>query len=92
MSGPLSGIAGFTQVPLSNPYQPGQNSSQVKPQQDQQPQQNRIQPSGTQAAQTNNTDTNNQNTARSDQREISASSFNSQPGEQTRGSVLDISV
>lgn len=96
MAGPLSGIAGQQQIPLSQPSQLDQNNGQVRGNQDEQEQNNlnRVPPQGAAAAETNDTATNNQNDlqARADEL-LAAQNDNGEQGETTRrGSLIDVVI
>lgn len=92
MAGPISGYGG-QQVPISNTFQPGKNNEQVRQQQDQQAQSTNVQPQGTQAAQSQSVETNNQDVLKAQQNQsVSASSERSSDSPPTRGSLVDITV
>ena len=95
MAGPLSGIAGQQQVPLSQPSQLDQNNAQVRRNDEQQPEENRVQPQGTASAETQNTETNNQNNLQQQADDLLAASGNedSQQSETARrGSLIDVVI
>ncbi len=95
MAGPLSGIAGQQQVPLSQSSQVDQNNTQVRQREEREPEENRIQPQGTAAAETQNTETNNQNNLQEQADELLAAN-QSEGGQQSetarRGSLIDVVV
>lgn len=101
MAGPLTGVGGQQQIPLATNFQPGQNSGvsnqEVRQQnQDSQSQpENVVQPEGTSASATQNTETGNQDVTSGRQNEtVVAQSSSEQQGSggEGRGSVLDITV
>ena len=51
MAGPLNGIGGQQQIPLATPFQPGQNGSQVRPQDNREPKPNQVQQPSSQLGQ-----------------------------------------
>ncbi len=95
MAGPLSGIAGQQQVPLSQTSQLDQNNAQVRRNEDErEPEANRVQPQGTASAETQNTETNNQNNLQQQADELLSANQN-EFGEQEatrRGSLVDVVV
>lgn len=88
MAGSLNGIGGQQQIPLANPYQPGQQAP-VRPQNEKTPKANQVQPQGAQTAQTQTTDRNPKDLKSliSDLQSVLASD-----SESRRGSVVDITV
>ena len=96
MAGPLSGIAGQQQIPLSQPSQLDQNnSSQVRgnEQNSEQENLNRVPPQGTVTAESNETNANlNDLQSRADEL-LAAQNDNGDSGETTRrGSLIDVVV
>jgi hypothetical protein len=92
MAGPLSGL-GSQQVPLSSPFQPGQNTGQVRASPEQRPQENRVQPQQASAAQSQSTGAENRERARTDDAtSFKTASTQGGTSEQRRGSVIDITV
>lgn len=96
MAGPLNGIGGQQQVPLSQPFQPGQDSNQVRGQNDQQPNENQVQPQGAPAADTQNTETNNQDVLQQQIQELISGSGAeeglSAEDAPRRGSLVDVQI
>lgn len=93
MAGPLAGIgAAQQQIPLATPSQPTQAQQAIRPE-DRQPQPNRVQPQGAPAAETQDSETGDQNTlqARADQF-LSQTNDGSEQAQPQRGSVLDIAI
>jgi hypothetical protein len=95
MAGPLNGIGGQQQVPISNTFRPGeQNSSQGTKENESTPTQDaaapaqNTAPTESQAAETNNQDILQSQVAEA----LSGSSESSEPAEQRRGSLIDIQV
>ena len=97
MAGPLSGIAGQQQIPLSQPTQLDQNSQQATQlrQNDQQTQQpNRVQPQGAPVNETQDSNTEDLNNlqARADEL-LDASNDGGQQSESLRrGSLIDVVI
>ena len=91
MAGPISGLTSQN-IPLSSPFQPGQNTGQVRTQENQQPQENRVQPQSAAAASAQDS----QNAKRDEDRREDRENLNKAAidlrGEQRRGSLVDISV
>lgn len=94
MAGPLAGIGvAQQQIPLANASQPSQGQQAIRQQQEREPEENRIQPQGSAAAGTQDTDTGDQNTLQARASEfISTANDRGDDVEARRGSVLDISV
>lgn len=89
MAGPLNGIGGQQQVPLSNPSQASQTNNQVRQQEeDQEPQENTVQPQGSAASETQNTETENEDVIRAQQEDA----LNNSDNERERGSLVDVTV
>jgi hypothetical protein len=86
MAGPLNGIGGQQQIPLATPFQPGQNGTQVRGNDERTPKPNQIQAPGAQAAQSQEPETRNSRDLQSLLREAEAT------GEKGRGSVIDITI
>ena len=91
MAGALNGVAGQTQIPLSQPSQLGQTAGQIRQGIDREPEQNRVQPQGSAAAETQ-TANGNESRLRSNVQqqadEIRAQS--SEGSDVRRGSVIDV--
>lgn len=85
MAGPLSGIGG-QQIPLATPFQPGQNGSQVREQNDRDPKPNRVQPQGFQPAQSQESETRNSKDLRGLFQEAETLP------QRSRGNVVDITI
>lgn len=96
MAGPLNGIGGQQQVPLSQPFQPGQDSNQVRNNPEQQPADNQVQPQGAPAAGTQNTETDDQDVLQQQIKELitgsSAENGLSADDAPRRGSLVDVTV
>lgn len=87
MAGPLNGLGG-QQVPTVNPFQPGQANTDVRQREDVQARENLVQPQGTEPAQVQENQTQDQDLAanlRTDGDVVQAQS-------QERGSLVDILV
>lgn len=92
MAGPLAGIgAAQQQIPLATPSQPSQGQQAIR-QQESEPEANRVQPQGAAAAESQNTETGNQNNALQARASDFLSATNDTGQDVERGSVLDISV
>lgn len=93
MAGPLSGIGNSGQIPLStNTPQPAQNNDQLREQDEREPQENRVQTQNTAAAESQNSETGNQqDVLRARQNEV-FDLQNTDPNAQGRGSLVDITV
>ena len=94
MAGPLGGIGAGQQVAFAGSIQQGQNS-QIRAQDDREAETNQVQPQGASAAETQNTETNNQDVVQQQLEEFAqgeASNLVANENGQQRGSVLDISV
>lgn len=96
MAGPLSGIAGAQQqIPLATSSQPSQNTGAIRQQREErEPEANQVTPQGVQAAQSQETATEDQNILQQrlaqslgTSADESASNTN-----QPRGSIVDIAV
>ncbi len=90
-------VSGFSQQPLSQPFQPGgnQQQQQVRDRQDRgDTQSNTVQAPGTQAAETQSSENDNSESSASSSQSVAFSSTLESGGSQTpeRGSLLDISV
>lgn len=93
MAGPLAGLGGQPQIPLAVPSQQSQNQQGVRQQQERESQSNEVQPQGAEAAQSQRSETNNQDVSRNQAREfLSASNDDSSQSVQPRGSIVDIAV
>jgi hypothetical protein len=91
MAGPLSGLQGQT-VPLSSPYQPGQNpAQQVRARADQVPEDNRVQPQNAAAADTQDSQSSRREDKEYDQRRADSLS-DEERASARRGSLVDIKV
>lgn len=95
MAGPLNGIGGQQQAPLAQPSQSGQDTNQVRGRNDQEAQQNQVQPQGAPAADTQNSETNNNDVLQQQIREL----LDANGGEEglnanapRRGSLVDIAI
>ncbi len=86
MAGPLNGIGGQQQIPLATPFQPGQNGSQVRPQDNREPKANQVQQPGSQLGQVQEPETRSSKDLQSLLKDAEAS------GERGRGSVIDITI
>lgn len=93
MAGPLNGIGGQQQLPISNTFQPTRSGvdQSARESEDVAPQENTVQPQGTAAAETQSVETNTQDTEAGIgfQAEVQADSLS---GREERGSLIDISV
>ena len=91
MAGPLNGLGG-QQIPLANTFQPSQNSAQVRAQEERQPEEKKVQPRGTAAAESQDTESRNDGVLQ--ERIAAALSAEQASGrdEVRRGSVVDITV
>ncbi|MCB9981714.1 MAG: hypothetical protein H6860_04870 [Rhodospirillales bacterium] len=95
MAGPLSGIAGQQQIPLAQPSQTSnQNTNGVRGQNEQQPEVNRVQPQGAPAAETQNTETHNEDVLQQQLQNALASDQDDPAGGETlrRGSLVDVVI
>lgn len=96
MAGPLSGIAGQQQVPLTQASQASnQNTNTVRGQNDdRQPEPARVQPQGAPAAETQNTETSNQDIFQQQLEQVLANNQNDPVGNETprRGSLVDVVI
>jgi len=97
MAGPLAGLGAGQQIPISTPFQSGQNGNneQIRPNrenEDQTPRPNTVQAQNAPAASTQSAEnTNNrQDTLNDIQERALAAAESSEP--QERGSIVDISV
>lgn len=90
MAGPLNGLGG-QQIPLANTFQPSQNSAQVR-QQEREPEEKKVQPRGTAASESQDTESRNDGVLQ--ERIAAALSAEQASGrdEVRRGSVVDITV
>ena len=94
MAGPLNGIGGQQQLPVSNTSQPGgQNTNQaLREREDAQPQENVVQPQSAPAADVQNTETGNQDILQGRIADALAQQGDTAEAELRRGSLLDIEV
>jgi len=98
MAGPLSGIAGQQQIPLATSLQSGQNTGQAREREDaqQSPEQDRtqVQPQGAAVAESQSTETGNQDVANQENAAFAQNSAANDPlsDPQPRGSQVDILV
>ncbi|MCB9982068.1 MAG: hypothetical protein H6861_00110 [Rhodospirillales bacterium] len=96
MAGPLSGIAGQQQVPLTQPSQTSnQNTNGVRGQnEERQPEVGRVQPQGAPAAETQTSESNNQDVLQQQIDQAIAGSRNELSGAEAprRGSLVDVVV
>lgn len=86
MAGPLNGIGGQQQIPLATPFQPGQNGSQVRPQDERTPKANQVQQPASQLGQAQEPETRSSRDLQNLLKEAEAS------GQTGRGSVIDITI
>jgi len=93
MAGPLSGIAGQQHAPIAQQTQTNQNqnTNQVREQADRQPQNNQVQPQGAPAAESQNTETGNQDALQQRVEQLLTAQADS-GADQPRGSVIDITI
>ena len=93
MAGPVSGIGGQQQVPLSQPFQPGGDQDAVRESEDRQPEENTVQPQGAAAAETQNTETDNDQILQAQTETALTPNLIEEPVvQQERGSIVDIEV
>ena len=94
MAGPLSGIAGGSQVPLSQPSSLNQNQNdvQVRQQEDEQAQPDQVQPQSAPAAETQGSSTQNTNDQNILQQQIEELLSSDSAADAPRGSLVDIAV
>jgi hypothetical protein len=90
MAGPLSGLTGQT-APLSSPFQPGQNNTPVRGNEEQKPQENRVQPKKAAAAETQDSLASKREDRALDERRL-ASLSDQERADSRRGSLVDITV
>ncbi len=91
MAGSINGLGGQQQAQLST-LQSGQNSQQVRQQDErQQPRENVVQPQNAAAASSQRTETSNQNNSAARERD-GADARHANADSQERGSLVDISV
>jgi hypothetical protein len=86
MAGPLNGIGGQQQIPLATPFQPGQNGSQVRGQDERSPKPNQVQQPSSQLGQVQEPETRSSKDLQSLLKEAEAT------GQTGRGSVIDITI
>lgn len=93
MAGPLNGVGSYQQAPISNTFQPGQNSDGTRQSSEQAARENVVQPRGAEAAETHNVSTNNQDTGVDLRNEGRSQELSGEPtGNEARGSLIDITV
>ncbi len=90
MAGPLSGLTGQT-APLSSPFQPGQNNTPVRGNEEQTPQENRVQAKNAAAAQSQDSQASRREDKQYDERVASRLS-DQERADARRGSLVDITV
>lgn len=89
MAGPLNGIGGQQQVPITNSFQQGQNNSVVRENEEQAPRENVVQPKRSAPAEALNVATNDQDSSVDLRNQVRAEELS---GNERRGSLIDIVV
>lgn len=94
MAGPINGIGGQQQIPAANTFQPGEsnNNQQVREQSDAPAQENVVQGQNAEAAQTQNTETGNQDILGDQLAAALEPDSGEDLSDQPRGSLVDIEV